>query len=152
MRRKLFKVSISAAAALLLLALLAYLARDPLRDALVKVINSQLSASFAGSLQIGKLRGTLLTSLVLQDIVLRDRQEVVAQVASIRLSYSLFAMLKRQVTVFRADIVRPRLTLTQAADGRWNIARLLPPATPPPEAPETSPGRQGFRSRRSPWF
>lgn len=144
MRRKLFKIAIYATVALVLLALLAYLARDPLRDTLVKVVSRQLSSSFDGSLQIGKLRGTLLTSLVLQDIVLRDQQGVVAQVETVRLAYSLFAVLKRQVTVLRADIVRPRLSLTQAADGTWNVTRLFPPATPQQAPPDTAPGRRGF--------
>ncbi len=108
MRRKLFKISLYAAIVFVLLALLAYLARDPLRDTLVRAVSSRLSASFGGSLQIGKLRGTLLTSLVLQDIVLRDQKGVVAQVETVRLTYSLFALLKRQVTVFRADIVQWR--------------------------------------------
>ncbi|MCZ6873895.1 MAG: translocation/assembly module TamB domain-containing protein [bacterium] len=131
MLRKLFKILIYACVACVLLSLLAYLGRDPLRDTLVQAISTRLSKSFNGSLQIGKLRGTLLTSLVLQDIVLRDADGVVLQLDSVRLTYNLLTLLKRQVTVFRVDIVRPRLRLKQMADGTWNITRMFPSAAPP---------------------
>jgi autotransporter translocation and assembly factor TamB len=137
--RKLFKIAGYAGLALVLLALLAYLARDPLRDAIVQTVSAQVSKTLHGSLEIGKLRGSLLTSLVLQDIVLRDQHGVVAQLAEVRLWYDLLTLLKGQITVYRADLVRPQVTLVQGSDGVWNIARLFPPSapqvTPPPEPP-----------------
>jgi translocation and assembly module TamB len=126
--RTLSKIAGYGGLALIVLALLAYLARNPLRDALVRIVSSRLSQSLNGSLEIGKLRGSLLTSLVLQDIVLRDRQGVIGQLDELRLAYNPLTLLKGRLSISDVDIVHPRLTLVQEADGAWNIARILPPS------------------------
>jgi autotransporter translocation and assembly factor TamB len=137
MLRKLWKLAGYAGLLLVVLALLAYLARDPLRDALVRHISTRVSKLLNGSLDIGHLRGSLVTSLVLQDVVLRDyQQNIVAQLDEVRLVYDLLTLLKGQVTLYAVDIVRPRLTLIEQPDGTWNISNIVPS----PDAAATSQG------------
>ena len=56
-----------------LLGLCAYVARDPVRDLLGRTASAWLSRQLNGTVEIGALRGSLLSSLVLRDVVLRDR-------------------------------------------------------------------------------
>jgi autotransporter translocation and assembly factor TamB len=140
MIRKLLKILLYSGAALLLLALAAYLARNPVRDALARGLSAVVSSSLQGSLHIGTLRGTLLTSLIVQDVVVRDEQNnVVAQVDAVRLGYNPLLLLQGQLLISRVRLIRPRLTLIQHADGSWNIARLVPPAPPRPAASPEAP-------------
>jgi autotransporter translocation and assembly factor TamB len=141
--RILIKIAAYMAAALCVLAIVAYLARDPLRDALIHTVSTQVSKALNGSVEIGTLRGSLVSSIILRDIVVRDQQGTVAQLAEVRVRYNPLTLLKGQLTVQAIDIVEPNVTLIQAADGRWNFQRLLPPAAAEP-APEPSAGGLPF--------
>ena len=140
MIRKLLKILLYSGVAFLLLALVAYVARNPVRDALVRGLNAVVSSSLQGSLHIGTLRGTLLTSLILQDVVVRDQHDnVLAQVDAVRLAYNPLLLLQGQLLISRVRLTRPRLTLIQHADGSWNISRLVPPGPPEPASPPEEP-------------
>ncbi|HEY7496713.1 MAG TPA: hypothetical protein VIH59_37115, partial [Candidatus Tectomicrobia bacterium] len=136
--RTMFKLAGYVGLTLLVLVLLAYLARDPLRDTLAQTVSTRLSKLLNGSLQIGKLRGSFLTSLVLQDIVLRDQHGIVAQLEGVRLFYNPLTLLRGQLTVSVLEIIRPHVTLLQDTEGRWNVSRLLPPT--PPRSPAARSG------------
>lgn len=136
------KILLYVGLACLVLGLLAYIARDPLRDALAHTVSVRLSQMLQGSLEIGSLRGSLWNSLILHDIVLRDAQEVIGRVDTLRLRYSPHTLLKGRLHV-AVDIVRPQMSLRQQPDGTWNINRVLPvatPAEPPPPEPQTGGG------------
>ena len=140
MIRKLLKILLYSGVAFLLLALVAYLARNPVRDALVRGLSAVVSSSLQGSLHIGTLRGTLLTSLILQDVVVRDQHDnVIVQVDAVRLAYNPLPLLQGRLLLSRVGLMRPRLTLIQHADGSWNVSRLVPPAAPAAPAPEPHP-------------
>ena len=128
--RIVFKIAGYVGLVLVVLAVLAYLARDPLRDALAQTVCTRLSKTLHGTLEVGKLRGSLLTSLVLQDVILRDQHGIVAQLEAVRLFYHPWTLLRGQLTVSAVEIVRPRLTLAQDAEGHWNVSRLFPSAQP----------------------
>src|SRR5262245_66406447 len=72
MWRKLRRIAVYVATVCGLLGLGAYIARDPVRDMLGRIASAWLSHSLNGTLEIGALRGSLLSSLVLRDVVLRD--------------------------------------------------------------------------------
>ena len=122
-----------------LLGLCAYVARDALRDLLGRTASAWLSRQLNGTVEIGALRGSLLASLVMHDVVLRDRQGTeVAHLDEVRLGYDLTALLTRRLVVQRVHFVRPRVTLVQDPAGLWNLSRVLSPASParPAPAPE----------------
>ena len=73
MWRKLRRMAVYVALVCGLLGLCAYVARDPVRDVLGRTASAWLSRRLNGTLEIGALRGSLLSSLVLRDVVLRDR-------------------------------------------------------------------------------
>ena len=87
--------------------------------------------SCQGSVEVGHVQGSLLSAPVLQDIVIKDAQDtVIGQIDTLRLSYSLFSLLRLRLTVHEIDIVQPRFTLTEEPDGALNISRAFAPARP----------------------
>ena len=90
MRRELRRMAVYATLVCGLLGLCTYVARDPVRDLLGHMVSAWLSRWLDGTLEIGALRGSLISSLVLRDVVLRDREggEVV-RLDEVRLGYDL---------------------------------------------------------------
>ena len=108
------------------------------RDAAVQAVLRSVSNSLQGSLEVGGLRGSLLSALVIQDIVLKDAQgTVIGQIDALRLSYDLLSLMRLRLTVHEIEIVQPRLTVTEEPDGALNISRALSSAQPrKPDTPQ----------------
>jgi autotransporter translocation and assembly factor TamB len=123
---------------LLLYAILAGHILGSARDAAVQAVLRSVSNSLQGSLEVGGLRGSLFSALVLENLVVKDAQgTVIGQIDALRLSYDLLSLLRLRLTVHEIDIVQPRLTLTEEADGTLNISRALSSAQPrQPDAPQ----------------
>src|SRR5690242_17893291 len=97
MRRKLKRLAVYAALVCSVLGLCAYLARDPVRDLLGHMASAWLSRRLGGTLEVGALRGSLVSSLVLHDVVLRDRGGTeVAHLDEVRLGYDLTTLFTRR--------------------------------------------------------
>ena len=108
------------------------------RDAAVQAVLRSVSNSLQGGLEVGGLRGSLLSALVIQDIVLKDAQgTVIGQIDALRLSYDLLSLIRLRLTVHEIEIVQPRFTLTEEPDGALNISRALSSAQPrKPDTPQ----------------
>src|SRR5712691_13388663 len=137
MRRKLRRMAVYVAIVCGLLGLCAYGARDLVRDALGRTASAWLSRRLNGTLEIGALRGSLFASLVLRDVVLRDRAGLeVAHLDEVRLRYDLTTLLTKRLVVQHVHVVHPQATLVQDPGGQWNLSRILSPAflssLPPP--------------------
>ena len=143
MRHKLRRVIVYAALACGLLGLCTYLARDQVRDVLGRTVSIWLSRRLNGTLEIGALRGSLLSSLVLRDVVLRDREGLeVVHLDEVRFGYDLTALFTKRLVVQYVHFVHPRATLIQDPTGQWNLSRVLSPVSPAssPPAPERAVG------------
>ncbi len=137
MWRKLKRIAVCVALVCGVLGLCAYIARDPVRDVLGRIASAWLSRSLNGTLEIGTLRGSLWSSLVLRDVVLRDRAGMeVAQLDEVRFGYDLTTLLTKRLAVQSIHLVHPQATLVQDPEGQWNLSRILAPASPadPPPA------------------
>ncbi|GIX47266.1 MAG: hypothetical protein KatS3mg131_1477 [Candidatus Tectimicrobiota bacterium] len=116
---------------------------DPLRDLLVQAVAKAISRSLQGRLEVGALRGSLLSAPTLENVVLRDAQNhIVARIARLHLSYDLKTLLKGYLRVHRLEVVQPWLRLEEGADGRLNLLRIFSAPSPPP-APSPSPAAEG---------
>ena len=143
MWRKLRRIAVYVALVCGLLGLCAYVARDPVRDMLGRTASAWLSRRLNGTLEIGALRGSLFSSLVLRDVVLRDRAGMeVVHLDEVRLGYDLTTLLTKRLVVQYVHFVHPRATLVQDPEGQWNLSHVLSPASPtgPPSAPERAAG------------
>jgi translocation and assembly module TamB len=113
---------------------------DPLRDRLVRMMSRFVTRSMKGNLEVGGLRGSLLSAPVLQNITLRDKQgAVVGHIAELRLVYDLTALFHQRLQIQSVEVVHLQLTVAQEPDGSLNVLDLLSSAQPaPPSATESS--------------
>jgi hypothetical protein len=83
---------------------------DPLRDLLVNTATKWVSKGLNGSVEIGKMEGSLLGSPVLKDVKLLDHQgNTVVQIAEVRLAYDLKTLLQKKLEVSEVLVVQPQL-------------------------------------------
>src|SRR5215470_60348 len=138
MWRKLQRIAVYVALVCGLLGLGAYIARDPVRDVLGRTVSAWLSHRLNGTLEIGALRGSLWSSLVLHDVVLRDHTGMeVVHLDEARFGYDLTMLLSKRLLVQYVYLVHPEATLVQDSAGQWNLSRVLVPTSPAssPSAP-----------------
>lgn len=85
---------------------------DPLRDLFAWSVTKFVTRSFRGTLEVEALLGSLLGSMVLQNIMLRDEQGTVAgQIAELRLVYDPRALLHKRLHIQTVEVMRRQLTL-----------------------------------------
>lgn len=131
MRRKLQRALAYTSIVLSCLSLLGYVGRDPLRDALGRLAAAWLSRALPGEITVGGVRGSLMSSLVLQDVHWRDEQgTTVARIAEVRLRYTLLALWRKRLLVHAVDLYKPYAVLHQHPDGSWNLDALWPTTSP----------------------
>src|SRR5262245_48854588 len=109
MWRKLKRLAVSVVLVCGLLGLCAYGARDAVRDVLGRTASAWLSHRLNGTLEIGALRGSLFSSLVLRDVVLRDRTGMeVVHLDEVRLGYALMTLLTKRLVIQHVHVVHPQ--------------------------------------------
>jgi autotransporter translocation and assembly factor TamB len=129
---------------LLLYAILAGLVLGSSRDAALQAVLSSVSNALQGDLEVGGLQGSLLSSLVMRDVIIKDEQgRVIGQIEALRLSYDLLSLLRLRLIVHEIDIVHPRFTIAEEPDGFLNISRALASKQPRQAATRQEP-RSGF--------
>src|SRR5262245_24952413 len=105
MGRKLGRIAVYVVLACSLLVLCVYLARNPVRDLLGRIVSGVVSRGLNGTLEVGTLRGSLFSSLVLRNVVLRDRQDgEIARLDEVRLAYDLKKLLTKRLVIHHLDI------------------------------------------------
>src|SRR5262245_12481212 len=104
MGRKLIRMTGYVSLALALLGLCTYVARNPVRDLLGRTASAWMSRWLNGTVEIGALRGSLFSSLILRDVILRDWQGAeVAHLDEVQLRYDLTALLTKRLVVQHVD-------------------------------------------------
>src|SRR5437879_9088940 len=112
MRCKLGRMASYVGLVLALLGLCTYVARNPVRDVLGHTASAWLSRKLNGTLEIGALRDSLFSSLVLRDVVLRDHAGMeVAHLDEVRLRYDLTTLFTKGLVVQYVHLVHPQATL-----------------------------------------
>jgi hypothetical protein len=96
-------------------------AKNEIRALIVRQANQYL----VGTLEIGRLEGSLLRGLQLGDIHLsRDGQPIIT-IDDVSLSYSLRELWQGGTVIRRIRLTRPRVVAAKQADGRWNLGALV---------------------------
>lgn len=126
MRRQLRRCTTLACLAALLLGGVAYLARDPVRDQVARLVSTWLSQRLQGTVEIGALRGSLFSTLHLRDVVLRDRAGVtLLRLEEAHLTYDLWAMVSGRWRVHTVHLRRPQVALLRTPEGAWPLAQMF---------------------------
>jgi len=96
------------------------------RALLARVSEGALRQAFTGTVEIGDVRGSLLTGLTLTEVRLFDADTtLVAWLPQANVSYNPFDFAAGRVVLFELDLRRPVINIVQHPNGRLNIEELL---------------------------
>ena len=96
------------------------------RALLARVSEGALRQAFTGTMEIGDVRGSLLTGLTLTEVRLFDADTtLVAWLPQVNVSYNPFDFAAGRVVLFEFDLRRPVINIVQHPSGRLNIEELL---------------------------
>src|SRR3989454_8930822 len=96
------------------------------RALLARVSEGALRQAFTGTVEIGDVRGSLLTGLTLTEVRLFDADTtLVAWLPQANVSYNPFDFAAGRVELFEFDLRRPVINIVQHPNGRLNIEELL---------------------------
>ncbi len=94
--------------------------------ALTKIVEIS-KENLNGSLAIERLSGNLVSTLQLDNVVLKMGDKTVAIVERLRAEYNPFGLLAGKIVVRKITVVAPRLWLERDRAGEWNVTRLALP-------------------------
>lgn len=96
------------------------------RELLARVTEESLADALDGSVAVGDIGGTLITSLTLTDLRLFDRDSsLVVWLPHAELSYNPFDLAAGRIVLLALDLRRPLFNLQQYPDGRLNLKEVL---------------------------
>ncbi|MGH7699227.1 MAG: translocation/assembly module TamB domain-containing protein [Gemmatimonadales bacterium] len=107
-------------------ALGALVGTDAGRRLLTRAVETSVAGAVTGTVQIGEVRGTLLTSLMLSDVRLFDADtSLVAWLPRVELSYNPFDLAAGRIVLLELGLGQPVINLVEYPSGRLNIEELL---------------------------
>jgi hypothetical protein len=108
-------------------------AKNELRNLLVAQANRYL----IGTLEIGRLEGSLYEGVELRDVRLLRSGRAVVEVEAVRVTYGIRQLFQPTTSIRELRLTRPRVYAVKENDGRWNLATLVQRQTPPaqPQGP-----------------
>ncbi len=96
------------------------------RTLLARVASSVVESGVAGSIEVGEVRGSLLTGVVLTDVRLLDPDStLVAWLPRAELGYNPIDFAAGRVVFMEVRLERPIINIVQHANGRTNFDELL---------------------------
>jgi len=102
--------------------------KDWLRDKVVEIANEELN----GKLSIGKIDGTIFTSLIITDVTLASKQnDTVVYAGKIELRTSPLKILFKNIYVRKFELANARINLVEEADGELNLLKIFPKSEEP---------------------
>ena len=99
-----------------------------LRDTIVEIANEELK----GKLSIGKIDGTIFTSLLITDVALQSKQnDTVVYAGKIELRTSPLKILFKNIYVRKFELSDARINLIEEPDGELNLLKIFPKSDEP---------------------
>ncbi|OLC06112.1 MAG: hypothetical protein AUH41_13595 [Gemmatimonadetes bacterium 13_1_40CM_66_11] len=96
------------------------------RTLLARVASAMVESGVAGSIDVGEVRGSLLTGVVLTDVRLLDPDStLVAWLPRAELGYNPIDFAAGRVVFLEVRLDRPIINIVQHANGKTNFAELL---------------------------
>src|SRR3989442_464150 len=96
------------------------------RTLLARVASAMVESGVAGSIDVGEVRGSLLTGVVLTDVRLLDPDStLVAWLPRAELGYNPIDFAAGRVVFMEVRLDRPIINIVQHANGKTNFAELL---------------------------
>ncbi len=108
----------------------------PGRALLARVITDQSDRLVRGGIEVARVNGTFVSSLVLDSVVVRDTSgALLALFPRVDLRYRLGSLLTGQVVFSRVHLTQPRIHLVKHRDGRMNYEEVLRLGEGPDDGP-----------------
>jgi molybdopterin-binding protein len=98
--------------------------REFLRKTVVEIANNNLN----GTISIGKIDGTIFTSLILRNSVVNMGNDTLLRATTIELRTSPLQLLLKKIKVRKVEITDADISFISEYSGELNISRLIPPS------------------------
>src|SRR5256714_9417825 len=96
------------------------------RTLLARVGSAAIQSAVSGTIEVGEVRGSVLTGVVLTDVRLRDPDStLVAWLPRAELGYNPIDFAAGRVVLMEVRLDRPIINIVQHANGRTNFDELL---------------------------
>jgi len=129
-----------AAVVIVVLAASILLQTDAARTQIKRYVEKLVESRLGGQLQVGKISGSLLFDISLEDVRLFHAEGPLLTASRVSANYFLPLLLTKVLYIQEIQTDRLSLNLLKTADGRWNVQTLLPPAEEKkPDRRETAP-------------
>ena len=89
------------------------------------LIVSQANRYLTATLDIGRLSGSLLSGIQLDDIRLSQDGETIVAIDRVEVNYSIRELVEGGTFIRALSLERPRIVAAKQADGRWNLGALV---------------------------
>jgi hypothetical protein len=108
--------------------------KEWLRGRVVQIVNNEIN----GKLSIGKIDGTIFSSIELMDVsLLSNSQDTVAYFSHLIVKTSPLKLLFKDIYVRQIVLENAIFNLREEADGELNISKIFPPSDEPEDTTET---------------
>ena len=110
---------------LLVVAGLALLQTSWSREQLRTLIVSQANRYLTATLSIGRLSGSLVRGIELDDVRLARGDQTLVAIDRVTVAYSIRELVSNGTVIRRLTLDHPRIVAAREADGRWNLGALV---------------------------
>ncbi len=90
----------------------------------------QVNSALNGKLSIGRLDGSIFTSIILHDVTLTQSQDTMLHASKIEVRTSPLQLLAKKIFVRKLEIENADIHLIKDSTGRLNLSKLIPPSKP----------------------
>jgi autotransporter translocation and assembly factor TamB len=99
------------------------------REYLRKTVIEQANKNLNGTLNIGKIDGTIFTSIILRNTVLNMGRDTLLNAGKIEIRTSPLQLLLKKIKIRKFEIVKAQISLIVDSTGKLNISKLTRPST-----------------------
>src|SRR5687767_9575277 len=92
-----------------------------LREEAVAAVNNMIR----GSISVERLEGSVWRDVTLHNVVLRYEDAEIAEIPRLQVSFSLWRLIWGELQISQIDALKPRASLDQDRDGRWNVVEEI---------------------------
>lgn len=103
--------------------------REIVREEVTSILNNEMN----GEISIGKIEGTIFTSLFLRNVLLTQVEDTLLSAGSIELKFSPLGLLRKNLTIRRFELKNTTVKLMEDSTGTLNVETLFPSSDTPPD-------------------
>ncbi len=103
--------------------------RELVREEVTSILNNEMN----GEISIGKIEGTIFTSLFLRNVLIKQQEDTLLLAGSIELKLSPLNLLRSRISIRRFELKNTSVYLFEDSSGTLNVETLFPSSDTPPD-------------------